>query len=134
MIATSLREVAAATGGTLVDVDDPEAVVLGPVVADSRDVEPGALFVALAGTRVDGHGFARQAAEAGAVAALAAHPVGTPAVVVDDVLLALGRLARAHLVRLPRTSVVAVTGSAGKTTTKDLLAQLLEPLGPTIAP
>lgn len=134
MIPTSLREVAAATGGTLVDVVDPEAAVLGPVVSDSREVRAGSLFVALPGSRVDGHAFARDAAAAGAVAVLATHPVGTPAVVVDDVLLALGRLARAHLDRLPHATVVAVTGSAGKTTTKDLLAELLEPLGPTVAP
>jgi UDP-N-acetylmuramoyl-tripeptide--D-alanyl-D-alanine ligase len=134
VIATSLREVAAATGGTLVDVPDPGAVVAGPVVADSREVEPDGLFVALSGSRVDGHAFAREAVARGAVAVLADHPVGVPAVVVDDVLLALGRMARAHLDRLPHVTVVGVTGSAGKTTTKDLLAGVLEAFGPTIAP
>lgn len=134
MTATSLRDVAAATGGTLVDVANPTAEVTGAVVADSREVTPGSLFVALEGSRVDGHAFARQAHDAGAVASLAARPVGVPAVVVDDVLLALGRLARAHLDRLPHTTVVGITGSAGKTTTKDLLADLLPELGPTIAP
>ena len=65
---------------------------------------------------------------------LADHPVGVPAVVVEDVLLALGRLARSHLDRLPHVTVVGVTGSVGKTTAKDLLAGLLEDFGPTIAP
>lgn len=135
MIATSLRAVAAATGGMLVDVADPAAEVAGPVVADSREVVPGALFVALPGTRVDGHAFAREAFDAGAVAVLSTRAtVGVPTVVVDDVLVALGRLARSHLDGLPRTTVVGVTGSAGKTTTKDLLADLLPALGPTIAP
>lgn len=130
----SLREIAAATVGALVDVPDPQARVTGPVVSDSRQAQPGSLFVALAGDRADGHAFARDAVDSGAVAVLAARPVGAPAVVVDDVLTALGRLARAHLDLLPRTTVVGITGSAGKTTTKDLLADLLADLGPTIAP
>jgi UDP-N-acetylmuramoyl-tripeptide--D-alanyl-D-alanine ligase len=133
VIATSLREVAAAVGGTLVDVVDPDALVTS-CVSDSRETAPGALFVALPGTRVDGHEFAAAAYAAGAAAALSARPVGVPAVVVDDVLHALGRLARDQLDRLPQATVVGITGSAGKTTTKDLLAELLVTRGPTIAP
>lgn len=148
MIALTAAEVAAATGGVLSGVH-PGTVVSGPVVSDSREVLPGALFVALPGEHVDGHTFAARAVEAGAVLVLAAHDVphpagGTlPAVLVDDVTAALGALAREVLARLREAAaepggaalqVVAVTGSVGKTTTKDLLAQLFAADGPTVAP
>jgi UDP-N-acetylmuramoyl-tripeptide--D-alanyl-D-alanine ligase len=109
-------------------------VVTGPVVVDSRRVRPGSLFTAVVGERVDGHDFADVAIDAGAVAVLASRPVDAPAVVVGDVVAALGRLARAVVDRLPATVVVGITGSSGKTSTKDLLAQVLERLGPTVAP
>lgn len=130
----TLREVADVVGGTLVDVVDEQARVTAPVTADSRQVTPGGVFAAFVGEQADGHGFAADAFAAGAVAVLASRPVGGPAVVVDDVLGALGRWARALLDRLPQLTVIGVTGSAGKTTAKDLLAALLERLGPTIAP
>jgi UDP-N-acetylmuramoyl-tripeptide--D-alanyl-D-alanine ligase len=134
MIPLTLREVADAVGGTLTDVPDPDVQVTGSVEFDSRKVGPGGLFVALPGERVDGHDFAGTAVEAGAVGVLAARPVGVPAVVVGDVLAALADLAHAVLERLPELTVVGVTGSSGKTSTKDLLAQLLSRLGPTVAP
>ncbi len=159
MIVFSLGEIGEITGGTLSDLDragrpvkpalaqnSPEApladttsvtgasLVTGTVEFDSRRIGPGGLFVALAGERVDGHDFAPAAARAGAVATLASRPVGMPAIVVDDVLAALGALARALIDRLPDLTVLGITGSSGKTSTKDLLAQLLEPLGPTVAP
>jgi UDP-N-acetylmuramoyl-tripeptide--D-alanyl-D-alanine ligase len=135
VIPITLAEVAAATGGRLDGVADPEVTVTGPVVADSRQVEPGGLFVAVQGERVDGHEFAAAAGQAGAVGVLAQRPVGVPAVVVDDTVAALGDLAKAVLGRLdPRPAVVAVTGSSGKTSTKDLLAQVLARRGPLIAP
>jgi UDP-N-acetylmuramoyl-tripeptide--D-alanyl-D-alanine ligase len=149
VIALTAAEVAAATGGRLhPEGFDPRTVVHGPVVVDSRQVETGSLFVALPGEHVDGHDFAPAAVAAGAALVLAARPVAgadgsdLPTVLVDDVERALGDLARAVLLRL-RTddetgatplSVVGVTGSVGKTTTKDLLAQLLTPTGPTVAP
>jgi UDP-N-acetylmuramoyl-tripeptide--D-alanyl-D-alanine ligase len=126
--------VAEATGAALADVPDPAAVVTGPVVIDSREVLPGALFAALPGTRTDGHAFAADAVAAGAVAVLAARPVGVPALIVPDVAAALGRLARTVVDRLPDLTVIGITGSAGKTTTKDLAAQLFETLGPTVSP
>jgi len=95
VIALSLAEVAAAVDGKLVGAD-PEAVVHGPVVADSRTVTPGALFVAIAGARADGHEHAGEAFASGAVACLGARPVGMPTVVVDDPVVALGRLATAR--------------------------------------
>jgi UDP-N-acetylmuramoyl-tripeptide--D-alanyl-D-alanine ligase len=133
LIPLSLARIAEITGGRL-DGASPETVVAGPVVIDSRKVEPGALFAALRGERSDGHDFARQAVAAGAAAVLAEREVGAAAVIVDDVLAAMGALARAVVDRLPEVTVVGLTGSAGKTSTKDLLARLAERLGPTIAP
>ncbi|PZF80128.1 UDP-N-acetylmuramoyl-tripeptide--D-alanyl-D-alanine ligase [Jiangella anatolica] len=134
MIPLTLAEVASATGGRLDAVPDPAARVTGPVVTDSREIGPGGLFVARQGEAQDGHDFASAAVSAGAVAVLATRPVGVPAVVVDDTEVAFGRLARAVVDRLPDLTIVGVTGSSGKTTTKDLLAQVLEPLGPLVAP
>ncbi|HEX6755332.1 MAG TPA: UDP-N-acetylmuramoyl-tripeptide--D-alanyl-D-alanine ligase [Mycobacteriales bacterium] len=134
MIPLTLAEVAAAVGGELSGVPDPAARVTGDVELDSRRIGPGGLFVALAGERVDGHEHAADAVAAGAVAVLAARPVGVPAVVVPDVAAALAALATAVLARLPAVEVVGITGSSGKTSTKDMLAQLLARLGPTVAP
>jgi UDP-N-acetylmuramoyl-tripeptide--D-alanyl-D-alanine ligase len=134
VIPLTVEQIAAATGAQMVDVPDPEALVTGPVVIDSREVEPGSLFAALPGTRTDGHAFAATALAAGAAAVLATRPVGGPALIVPDVQVALGALARAVIDRAPALTVIGITGSAGKTTTKDLAAQLLEQLGPTVAP
>ncbi|MFI0942323.1 UDP-N-acetylmuramoyl-tripeptide--D-alanyl-D-alanine ligase [Streptomyces sp. NPDC021020] len=131
MIPLSLAEVAHAVGGSTHDIPDEAVMVTGPVVHDSREVVPGALFVAFAGERADGHDFAPGAVAAGAVAVLAARPLGVPAIVVDDVQAALGALAR-HVIERLGATVVALTGSAGKTSTKDLLAQVLQRLGPTV--
>lgn len=144
MIPLSAPEVAAATGGRLVG-RAAGARVTGPVVVDSRLVEPGALFVALPGERTDGHDHAAAAVAAGASLVLAAREVTgadgepLPAVVVDDVTEALGELARDVLARLRASgeaapTVLAVTGSVGKTTTKDVLAQVLAEAGPTVWP
>ncbi|KUO22993.1 UDP-N-acetylmuramoyl-tripeptide--D-alanyl-D-alanine ligase [Streptomyces dysideae] len=131
MIALSLAEIAAVVGGQTYDIPDPSAQVTGPVVRDSREVEPGSLFVAFAGERVDGHDFAATVVEAGAAAVLASRPVGVPAIVVEDVQTALGALAR-HVVQRLGTTLVALTGSAGKTSTKDLIAQVLARKAPTV--
>ena len=135
MIALTAAEVAAATGGRL-DAVAGDVVVDGPVVIDSREAAPGALFVALPGEQADGHDFAAAAVEAGAALVLAARTTGAPSVVVEDVEQALGALAREVLTRLRPggVRVVGVTGSVGKTTTKDLLLQVLSASGPTVAP
>ena len=133
MIAMTLGELADAVGGTLADAD-PGLAITGSVEIDSRNVTPGGLFVALPGERVDGHDFAAAAVDLGATAVLAQRPVGVPAIVVDDPVRALGRLAARVLAGLPDLTVVGVTGSSGKTSTKDLLAQVLDRLGPVVAP
>lgn len=126
MRALTAQWIANAVGGEL--AADVDAVVTS-VQKDSRDVVPGALYVAFVGERVDGHEYAPRAFEAGATLALVSQPVAGPHVLVDDVTDALGRLAQAYLALL-RTegdlTVVGITGSNGKTTTKDLLAQVLD--------
>ncbi|MFF7067649.1 UDP-N-acetylmuramoyl-tripeptide--D-alanyl-D-alanine ligase [Streptomyces pseudovenezuelae] len=131
MIALSLAEIASVVGGQTHDIPDPSAQVHGPVVIDSRQVKDGSLFAAFVGERVDGHDYADQAVRAGAVAVLAQRPVGVPSIVVDDVQTALGALAR-HVVRRLGATLVALTGSAGKTSTKDLIAQVLRRKAPTV--
>jgi len=133
MLAMPVAEVARVVGGALVGGTDDQLIV-GQVVSDSRQVTVGSLFVALEGTQVDGHSYSAQALSAGAVAVLSDRPADGATIVVDDVLAALGRLARHHVDSLPDITVVGITGSVGKTTTKDLLAQILEPLAPTVAP
>jgi UDP-N-acetylmuramoyl-tripeptide--D-alanyl-D-alanine ligase len=135
MIGMTLAEVARATGGEL--TGDPGAAVTGTVTLDSRSVSPGDLFVAVAGERVDGHEFLGAAAAAGAVGALATRPDGAlPVVVVADPVAALGRLAAAVHERLVAGGLrtLAITGSSGKTSTKDLLGQVLATAGPTVSP
>jgi UDP-N-acetylmuramoyl-tripeptide--D-alanyl-D-alanine ligase len=134
VIPLSVAQIAEIVGAEAGLAGDPGAVVTGPVVADSRQARPGSLFAALPGSRADGHDFAAGAVAAGAVAVLATRPVGVPALIVPDVPAALGALARAVVDRLPGLTIAAITGSAGKTTTKDLAAQLIESLGPTVSP
>ncbi|HIT74684.1 MAG TPA: UDP-N-acetylmuramoyl-tripeptide--D-alanyl-D-alanine ligase [Candidatus Avipropionibacterium avicola] len=141
----SLDAVADLVGGTAHHVP---ATSIGPrVVIDSREVEPGALFVALPGDRVDGHRFVAGAVADGAGAALVAadrwDPASSdvPVVVVDDPRAALGRLSRALLDaeadvpgRTRPLLVLGITGSMGKTSTKDLVAHVLGAAAPTVAP
>ncbi|QEU94943.1 UDP-N-acetylmuramoyl-tripeptide--D-alanyl-D-alanine ligase [Streptomyces kanamyceticus] len=131
MIALSLAEIATVVGGQTYDIPDPAVSVTGSVVRDSREVVPGSLFVAFVGERVDGHDYAADVVAAGAVAVLASRPVGVPAIVVDDVQAALGALAR-HVVERLGATLVALTGSVGKTSSKDLLAQVLRRHAPTV--
>jgi UDP-N-acetylmuramoyl-tripeptide--D-alanyl-D-alanine ligase len=133
----SLADAARLAGGRLIGVADPSALISGPVVADSRRVESGSLFVAVSGDRVDGHDYADAALTAGALAVLASRPVGGASLLVDDPVLGLGRLAHGYLEQLRADGgplVASITGSSGKTSTKDLLAQVLGTSGPTVAP
>jgi len=133
VIPLSLARIAQITGGQLCH-GDPDAVVSGEVVIDSRRAGPGGLFAAVAGERSDGHDFAAAAIAAGATAVLVTRPVPVPSVLVSDVPAALAALARSVVDALPAARIAGITGSSGKTSTKDLAAQLVERLGPTIAP
>lgn len=132
MIPMTLDEIARVVGASLHDVRDPRARVTAPSAVDSREVVPGGLFAATIGARADGHDHAAGAVAGGAVAVLASRPVGVPALVVEDVQLAIGLLAR-HLLERIGPTVIGLTGSVGKTTTKDLLAQVLERHAATVA-
>jgi len=137
VIPLTLEQIARITGGQLngdAAAGGREAIVTGEVVIDSRRAGPGGLFAAVAGERSDGHDFASAAVAAGAVAVLATRPVRAPAVIVADVPAALAALARFVVDSLPGAQLAGITGSSGKTSTKDLAAQLVERLGPTIAP
>lgn len=164
MIDMTLKQLADIVGGELVDVSPADADrirIIGTVEFDSRAVTPGGLFLALPGARSDGHQHAAAAVAAGAVAVLAARPVGVPAVVVKPrkdavaesdsgasvlehdvdgsgaaVLAALALLAGAVAAELVAAglTIVGVTGSSGKTSTKDLLVAVLTPLGEVVAP
>ncbi len=126
-----LAQIAAITGGRLAG-EEPAAPV-HDVALDSRRAGPGSLFVALPGARADGHDFAADAAGRGAVAMLGQRPVAAlPTVVVADPAAALAALGAECRRRSP-ARLVAVTGSNGKTTVKDLLASMLGELGPTLA-
>lgn len=141
MIGLTLQELATATGGTLVGPGggpaDPDLIVDGPVVTDSRQAGPRGLYVARVGEHADGHTYIGAAAEAGAVAALVERETPdcpVPQVVVEDTETCFGLLAR-NVVEAagPQLTVVAVTGSSGKTSTKDLLAHVLASHGSTVA-
>ncbi|MGB6207060.1 UDP-N-acetylmuramoyl-tripeptide--D-alanyl-D-alanine ligase [Mycobacterium sp.] len=163
MIDFTVAQIADIVGGELADISATDAAdlhVTGTVEFDSRRVTPGGLFLALPGARADGHDHAASAAAAGAVAVLAARPVGVPAIVVRPgprdvatgglagvlehdadgsgaaVLAALAKLAAAVAAELVAggLTIVGITGSSGKTSTKDLLAAVLEPLGEVVAP
>ncbi|WP_134738809.1 UDP-N-acetylmuramoyl-tripeptide--D-alanyl-D-alanine ligase [Nocardioides sp. 503] len=125
MIAMTLAEVAAAVGGEV--HGDPALLVTGPAYVDNRTPVADGLFVAVVGERVDGHDYAD-----GAHAVLGSRPTAVPTVVVPDPVVALGRLAR-HVLDTLGTPVLALTGSQGKTGTKDYLAHVLAAAGPTVA-
>uniref|UniRef100_UPI000AB7B875 UDP-N-acetylmuramoyl-tripeptide--D-alanyl-D- alanine ligase n=1 Tax=Kribbia dieselivorans TaxID=331526 RepID=UPI000AB7B875 len=142
MIAQSLADIAALTGGRLFGVTDDAAaglVVDGGVVTDSREAQPGSLYIARVGEHADGHIYVPAARDRGAVAALTSREVDDlPGVVVADVQAAFAAIA-AEQVRLATSApepltVIGITGSSGKTSTKDLLGQVLATAGETIAP
>jgi len=113
-------EVVTATGGTC-----SSAFQATSITFDSREVEPGCLFVAMSGTAHDGHDFAPAAFAAGAVAAIVTRPVDGPHVLVEDTFAALQALGRAARERMGGI-VVGVTGSVGKTSTKEALFAALD--------
>ncbi|MEU6858177.1 UDP-N-acetylmuramoyl-tripeptide--D-alanyl-D-alanine ligase [Glycomyces sp. NPDC046736] len=131
MIPLSISDIAAIVDGT---AKGDDVTVTAPAVLDGRQAEPGGLFVAFPGEQVDGHDFAEQAGASGAVAVLGSRPTALPTVVARDAEAALQALA-AHVLDLIRDDVrvVGVTGSQGKTGTKDLIAAVLASAAPTVA-
>lgn len=135
MLEVSAAELAVMAGAEL--RGDPAALVGPDVIIDSRSVTPGCLFVALPGERVDGHDFAARAEAAGAGAVLVTRSVdvSVPQLVVADAAAALAVLAAAFVEQRLAAGLISigVTGSSGKTSTKDLIAQVLAAAAPTVA-
>lgn len=146
MLGLTLGEIATILGGTLVLGDGGAAtgasestVVYGPVDTDSREIVPGGIFVAKPGEFTDGHLFAPAAVEAGAALVIGERvlDVAVPQIIVDDSVQALGALATEVVARVRRRGdlrIVGITGSNGKTTTKNLVLTILEERGETVAP
>ena len=140
MIALTVAEVVEITGGVLHDEEARgDLVVSGSVETDSRLVTAGSVFFALRGEVTDGHLFVDAAVSAGAALVVAERPVEAtvPVVVVDDGVVALSRLAAAVVERVRRHGrlrVVGITGSNGKTSTKNMLRAVLGDVAPTVAP
>ena len=138
MIQLSLAEIAQAISGLIVK-GDPNVLVTGTVETDSRLVQAGSIFFARPGEVTDGHKFIGSAVELGAVAAVVDHEVAdlVAQILVPDVTAALGKLAKYVLERIREKAdikVIGITGSNGKTTTKNMLRAILSQVGPTIAP
>ncbi len=136
MIPITVEEAADVLGVAMVGIGDARSLITS-LVTDSRSAKPGALFIALRGERTDGHNFVPVARDRGVVAVVVARPLDDGlSLVVPDPLEAFGALARDQVDRghAQGMRVLAVTGSQGKTSTKDLLAQVLEPQGATISP
>ncbi len=133
MISLSLTTIADLVGAT---VSDPAGTqVTGSVEVDSRLVGPGGLFVALGGEHADGHDYVAEAFARGAVAAVTARPCGSlRCLVVPDPLAALQGLGRAIFAMGGPPLTFGITGSSGKTTTKDLMAHVLSAKASTLAP
>ena len=134
MIALTIQDIVSIVQGQPSAGCDLRSVVSGEVRIDSRIIRPGDLFIAIPGETFDGHDFTDQALFSGAVAAVVSRPVSGPHILVDDPIVALGLLASGVVSRLPDLTTIALTGSSGKTSTKDLLAQVMPALGPTVAP
>ncbi|HZJ47637.1 MAG TPA: UDP-N-acetylmuramoyl-tripeptide--D-alanyl-D-alanine ligase [Acidimicrobiia bacterium] len=142
MIALSLRQISDAVAGTLHLPDgaaDDQVTVSGSVQTDSREVTSGSIFFAKPGDVTDGHLFAPAAVDRGAVLLVVERvlDLSVAQIVVADVVVALGALASEVVARVRsegNLTVLGVTGSNGKTTTKNLLREILELVGPTVAP
>lgn len=123
-----LRQFAEIVGGRLSGCAPSAAPDITGFATDSRDVRPGDAFIAIVGANVDGHDFAGKAFASGALAVLAEREVPGCCIVVDSIVGALARLGN-HYRRQFAGPVIGITGSAGKTTTKEFLAAALRPLG-----
>ena len=131
MIAMKASEIASVVQGQL---HGDDVTVTQAAVINSSEAIPGSLFLAIKGERVDGHDFVADARSHGAVLTLSTQPVDGPHIVVADVVVALGKLAQHVRSNLLDLIVIGITGSQGKTTTKELLAAVLSSAAPTVAP
>lgn len=132
MITLTAGEIALLVGGDI--YCDKDLLVSKPPVFDSRMAQPGCIFLALQGEHADGHDFVADAYHAGAMFSLTSRRIDGPCIVVKDVLEALSILAAFVRKRLNNLTVIGITGSQGKTSTKDLLMHMLSVAGPTVAP
>lgn len=143
MIRINLLKLAKVVAGELVNLD-PEAEFSGEIVIDSRRVKAGDIFVAIHGEKQDGHDFVSEAISAGAVAALVSRKISSypqilvaeesnaPEIYSQATIWAMAKLARYLHQNLSGLTTIAITGSSGKTTTKDLIAQLSELMGESV--
>jgi UDP-N-acetylmuramoyl-tripeptide--D-alanyl-D-alanine ligase len=132
MIELSVAEIAEIVGGK--SFGDSGAIVTAEPFFDSRRAIPGGIFLALEGQQVDGHNFVEDALAQGGVTAFTTRQVGSNCIVVADVLEAISKLGAEVRRRLPQMKVIGITGSQGKTTTKDITHHVLSLVGETIAP
>ncbi|OOF13030.1 MULTISPECIES: UDP-N-acetylmuramoyl-tripeptide--D-alanyl-D-alanine ligase [unclassified Salinivibrio] len=134
MITTALTTFADVLAAQWHGVDTPPTLDVAAITTDTRQVSEGALFVALKGERFDGHDFAEQAKQAGAVALVVSTPldIDLPQLVVNDTRIALGQLG-AWVKAQCQVPTIAITGSCGKTTVKEMLASILSRKGKTLA-
>ena len=132
MINLTAREISLIVNGSL--HGDENILVTAAPVFDSRKAKKGSLFLALIGENTDGHNFTSDAFANGTVLALTTKVVDQPCVVVSDVMQAVADLAKFVRVQLANLTFIGITGSQGKTTTKDLLNYILSSVGETVAP
>lgn len=132
MITLTAGEIALLVGGEV--FCDKDLLVSKAPVFDSRLATPGCFFLALKGENADGHEFAADAYRNGSMFSLTSERIDGPCIVVTDVLEALSILAAFVRKRLDKLIVIGITGSQGKTSTKDLLTHMLGAVGPTVAP
>lgn len=132
MIPLTINQISKIIGGRV--SSDGEKLVTGHAFFDSRAVIPDGIFLAIKGQSLDGHDFAVQAISQGAAVVICSRPVSAPCIIVTDVIEAVAKLAIYIRENNKKMKVIAITGSHGKTTTKDLSKHLLSMLGETIAP
>ena len=132
MITLTAGEIGLLLGGEI--YCDKDLLVSKAPVFDSRKATPGCIFLALKGEVADGHDFAADAYRAGAMFSLTTRRIDGPCIVVKDVIEAVSILAAFVRKRLTNLKVIGITGSQGKTSTKDLLSHMLSNVGPTVAP
>lgn len=132
MITLTAGEIALLVGGEL--HCDKDLLISKAPVFDSRLSTPGSFFLALQGEKQDGHEFVAEAYRLGAMFSLTTRLIDGPCIIVKDVIVALSILATFVRKRLSSLIVIGITGSQGKTSTKDLMAHMLRAVGPTVSP